>query len=241
MRKTTKQTIGAKVAIGAFSSALVVGGTWAQAPANLARSAAPADPAAAELAYYPQAARAAGLEGSATIACASDIHFALSQCRIVSESPTGQGFGEAAVAIAERGGGNPYETTSPSASTNVSFYFRLHPPSISPNLLGPFQPPPKVAPAPIHWATLPTVTQMAAVYPKAARRAGQSGVADLSCEIRADGELSHCTVAAEAPTDAGFGAAALSLARFLRAVPPQGPAPPGGFRTIVPVRFRPPQ
>src|ERR1022692_4290605 len=56
----------------------------------------------AMLAFYPAAARAAGLEGAAVIHCVRNEHLALKGCALVSETPAGHGFGAAALAMAAR-------------------------------------------------------------------------------------------------------------------------------------------
>lgn len=50
--------------------------------------------------YYPLAAARDGLEGQATIQCAVTRMGTLEQCLILSETPPGAGFGQAAVAMA---------------------------------------------------------------------------------------------------------------------------------------------
>src|SRR5947209_581694 len=62
---------------------------------------------AAVLAFYPPAARAAGIEGQATIRCTRNAHMAMQACTLVSETPAGQGFGAAALAMAARSPDNP--------------------------------------------------------------------------------------------------------------------------------------
>lgn len=50
-------------------------------------------------AHYPPAARQAGLDGSATVACIVQADFHLGQCEVITEDPPGQGFSEAAITI----------------------------------------------------------------------------------------------------------------------------------------------
>jgi len=70
----------------------------------------------------------------------------------------------------------------------------------------------------------PTGQEFADVYPHAAANLGVGGRALLHCEVAArDGRLAKCRVIREAPVDAGFGGAALGLARFFR-VDPQSDA-----------------
>jgi TonB family protein len=61
------------------------------------------------------------------------------------------------------------------------------------------------------WMRSPTPDDLAAAYPAAAKEAGVTGRADLSCVVAGDGSLDACTIALETPSDRGFGAAALSL------------------------------
>lgn len=52
--------------------------------------------------YYPAAAGSRGLDGRATISCAVRASGILSNCLLVSESPEGYGFGEAAIKLSSR-------------------------------------------------------------------------------------------------------------------------------------------
>ena len=49
------------------------------------------------LRYYPEAAQKIGQEGAATVQCTISIVGALFDCRVISESPVGLGFGAAAM------------------------------------------------------------------------------------------------------------------------------------------------
>jgi TonB family protein len=52
--------------------------------------------------FYPTAAKAAKLEGRATIACHVDGEGRLGKCQLINEAPVGAGFGDAALALADR-------------------------------------------------------------------------------------------------------------------------------------------
>ena len=52
--------------------------------------------------FYPAAAKAAGQEGRATIACRVDGEGRLGMCQLINEAPLGAGFGEAALALAAK-------------------------------------------------------------------------------------------------------------------------------------------
>lgn len=67
-----------------------------------------------------------GGEGSATVRCRTDDRRLLKDCRVVSEMPRGQGFGEAAIQTVMRGRGGPDQKALPANSNfNVTVHFRM--------------------------------------------------------------------------------------------------------------------
>ncbi|HZZ88999.1 MAG TPA: TonB family protein [Caulobacteraceae bacterium] len=162
------------------------------------------------VAFYPAAARAAGIEGQAVVRCQRSIHVALTGCTLVSETPAGHGFGAAALAMAARSQENPKLDEPGEAARPAQDYtvrFGLHPPLIDPDLTGMAHmvEQPKIV-------TQPTFAQLQAAYPTRALANQVSGAAAMDCVVTAAGKLTGCRIAAELPTGYGFGQAALDVA-----------------------------
>jgi TonB family protein len=188
------------------------------APAPAAPAPAPPAPApqtamsAADqvLVFYPPAAKAAGVEGAAVIRCGHDEHLAVKDCVLVSETPAGQGFGAAALAMAARAPDNPklnFPDEAARPPVEVEIRFTLKPPAISPDIT-------RMAhtigqPAIV---TKPTPAQIQAAYPARALDNQIEGDALMDCVVMANGKLTACRIAGESPTGFGFGQAALDLA-----------------------------
>lgn len=203
----------------------------ATAPAS-----ATAQPSAA-LAYYPAAARAAGLEGEAKLHCDRDARLGLRSCQLVSETPAGQGFGAAALALAALSPDNPKVDLPDAAShppLDVTLRFSLHPPAITPDLtqMGHLVTQPSLL-------AKPTRAQIEAAYPVRAFSDGVDGAAVIDCLVTAKGALASCRLVDERPTGYGFGAAALDLAADYTLKPRllDGEAI-AGAEVQVPVRFQ---
>jgi len=65
----------------------------------------------------------------------------------------------------------------------------------------------------------PTRDDLVRVYPPKAWDDRIEGAVTVKCQIQLSGELSACAVAAEAPLDQGFGAAAIKLASLYKMSP----------------------
>ncbi len=162
------------------------------------------------LAFYPAAAKAAGVEGQAVIRCKRDEHLALVACTLVSEDPPGQGFGAAALAMAAKSPQNPRlflkdAAAEPSSDTTIQFVLR--PPYITPDITRMAH---IVKSASI--VTQPTNAQIQAEYPPRALDNQVQGGAVIECVVTLTGKLAECQVYDEQPTGYGFGQAALDLA-----------------------------
>jgi hypothetical protein len=204
-RRTMRVRIAELVAAGALASTPLA--LHAAPAASPAPAAAQPDPV---LAFYPAAARAAGVEGQATIRCSRNEHLKLVRCSIVSESPSGQGFGDAALAMAAQSKDNP-KVTMPDVATAASadqiVKFTLHPPNISPDITRMAH----VVSNPT-MVTQPTRAQIEAAYPVRALADSVRGGAEMVCIVDATGHLESCRVSAEDPSGYGFGQAAVDLA-----------------------------
>jgi TonB family protein len=114
---------------------------------------------------------------------------------------------------------------------------------------GSLAPPPTDLPAPASgggqspgytepgWLVMPTLDEVARVYPRAALRNGITGSATLNCMVNTAGYLSDCTVSDETPSDAGFGNAALEITGYMRMKPATNYGVPVESSVHVPVNF----
>jgi protein TonB len=89
------------------------------------------------------------------------------------------------------------------------------------------------------WLSKPDARAMSAQFPARPLRMGVSGAATISCVVSASGSLGQCTVVKESPSEFGFGAAALKLAKYFRMRPrTEDSEPVNGAVVQIPIKFQ---
>jgi hypothetical protein len=161
---------------------------------------------------------------------------ALYDCKVRSETPAGQGFGQAAVALTTQMLMRPgMKDGKPVAGAKVGVPVNFHMPAgaspgssidAGPSMVGN-----------IPWRTAPTVADVLAVYPAKARANALGGRATLSCRYTKEGHLRRCEAVNVFPAGAGFGEASLKLAGMFQGPPLGGELVNDEVKTEVVVTF----
>ena len=185
------------------------------------------------LAVWPAAA--AGESGRAALDCLVAPQGGLYDCRVVEESPSGRGFGDAALALAPQLLMKPSTLKGRPVFGAVAFPIKFDWGGVPAHDLmgGKFV----LAPA-TNWTEAPTIADVAAAYPATARAANLGGQVTLHCQFSGTGGLAHCETLAEEPKHAGFREAALELAKHFRIDPARDPRIKSASVTL-PVAFAP--
>jgi TonB family protein len=137
--------------------------------------------------FYPEAARRAWLEGSATIQCHISAQGLLEQCLVIREQPAGEGFGAAALAMGEFFKLGPATRDGQAVEGGTVIF-------------------------PIRFA-LPA---QATVPVTIANPSGPMGEAVVDCRFAADQTIDNCMLVSQKPLKDGPGELALSLATKLK-------------------------
>ncbi len=195
------------LASGAVAVAQTVDADWLRKPTSDQLRAA-----------WPARALAAGRGGVAVIVCEINIRGGLENCKIESEKPAGEGFGDAALMLVPSFLMKPaMEDGKPVRSVvhiPISFASGGSGGSGGQTISMVTNPP---------WRTAPSFADMAAAWPKGAE-AIQQGHVSMRCKFKKDGGLTNCETLTENPRGRGFGGAARKLAPlFAIPVDPQDP------------------
>lgn len=183
-------------------------------------------------AVYPAEAARQSLPGVAKLRCNVTKAGDLTECVVVSEEPAEQGFGEAALKLAEETKVNPGTVDGETIDgAQLVLPFKFTPPERAPNQLAAF---PTANPA----VECRTLVDPPRYYPKAAQRAAVQGAAQVACELNEDRSAKRCTWISEDPAGYGFGPAAAEIGcKFKLRSGPDG-APMGGKTFVAPIKFK---
>lgn len=161
------------------------------------------------LSFYPVVARTAGISGEPVLICTSTRQGALKDCQLQSETPAGQGFGEAALRLAEHSQPNTKAKVNELKGTIIRVKFTADPPAISPDLTRPIT----VVTNP-DWIRPPELKRF---FPRNAT--SSSGRVRLHCDVAVNTTVKNCQIIDENPAGQGFGEAALKASKAFRLSP----------------------
>jgi len=178
---------------------------------------------------YPTHAAQAGISGAVKMKCAATSAGMLSDCAVIQETPTGEGFGAAALSLATGMALKPAgENGQPVAGRNLVVPVRFeaemlrHPGSIIGNP---------------DWLRRPTQEELQQYFP--ANTHGDAGQVRMDCTVSTRGLLEKCAVKTETPAGRGFGASALAMSSvfLMRPMTVDG-LPVGGAQVMIPINFQ---
>jgi hypothetical protein len=191
-----------------------------------------AAPTKADMAAAWPAAAPAGLEqAQVRLQCGFSPDSSLTGCRLLSEEPSGYGFGAAALKLSEafrtRGA---FMDEALLAKARIVLSFRFVNPKTGGGLDWLTKP---------NWITFIAEDRMTALYPPAAADAGiKTGRGVVTCTVAAGGAMTACGVESEDPAGKGFGQAALAaIGSFVVNPWSDDGQPVEGARIRVPIRF----
>lgn len=169
--------------------------------------------------------------GHVSMRCGIELDGRLEHCSVLTEAPSGQGFGKAArakVAPKFRMRMTPEIAQKVAkASVNLPVHFS-----------NPAKAPPRLVVRP-KWINRLDPQKVVEVYPDAAAEAGvKSGRGVAECTVAFDGKLVDCQPAPATPEGLGFSDAAVKVASVMRMNPwSDGGGPVDGVRLRLPVAF----
>lgn len=209
---------------------------------------------------WPRRAFNRGAPAHVVLSCRVDVHGLAEWCKVASERPEGQGFGDAALQLRPTFKLSPVNGPDGPMAAMMNIAVEFKPPAAEfdmgmqtamPSGEGTQGASIAIRGNPIQmrevtmmnhpvWISAPSFDEVAAAYP--ARAKGVEGYAVAHCEVERAGMLRRCVAAKELPTGLGFGKAAVSLAPKFRVAPEvMAKAPHGApIEVDIPIRFTPP-
>ncbi len=166
---------------------------------------------------YPTEAMRLGRDGKATITCVVSLQGALFDCDVISESPPGEHFGAAAVALTPQLLMRPATLRGQPVLSNVSIPFTFKAPGGAMARRPDLDPNKGLVSPAMAWVEAPSYAALVSAYPAKAMEMHVGGRATLSCQFDRAGRLRSCVTITEEPKQKGFGNAAMSLTKQFRA------------------------
>jgi len=171
-------------------------------------------------AAFPAQAMARGISGKAIISCRVTTRGLLADCTVQSETPSGLGFGNAALLLSTSflmkpatRDGTPIESTIRMPIAFESPTRQLYASNWTDEEAGTLYVLPWVP-----WAKTPSYDELRRAYPKQALSSGGgAGQVVLRCGLSHDQHLKGCETVSEIPKGEGFAKAALALSKSFQA------------------------
>jgi len=186
--------------------------------------------------YYPQSALFAQHDGKVHLTCDWNDQGAITTCLVKEETPAGQGFGDAAVALAlaKATVGTyvfPFKVTSGGSGIDLVLNFHA-----APSPCGMISP--MVQDAPVKCVSYATLEELSDAYPARALDNDVEGSSVVECTVTSEEGLVTCTNAGETPTGYGFGNATVkTVSRFLRLKARQADTPITGVKVRITLNY----
>jgi TonB family protein len=175
-----------------------------------------------------------GAPGKAIISCVVTATGGVRDCTVVSESPSGKGFGQAALLLSASFVFKPGTVDGKPVDIRTTIPINWE------RSYGAMGPSYRMV-TNLPWIKAPTMADVIEVYPKHALSKNLSGHVVIRCGLTRDGALKDCTPITEQPSGEGFGNAAVSLSkRFSTTVGKVSGSLLQSLRLDLPVQFAPP-
>jgi TonB family protein len=183
------------------------------------------------VAAYPMGARKSRTLGHVALRCNFGGGGRLRGCDVISEVPSGQGFGAAARSLSRHFVAAATDTEGRKVLDNVTVVAFTFDPEML-NGLSPVIGKPQ-------WTHVPRSVDLAAGFPAAATAAHVSvGHVAMACDVGSGGHLENCAVSRQSPDGLGFDKAALALSSvFQVTVWTDEGLPTVGGHIVVPIRY----